>query len=239
MVHRQLSAIRGAVLLAENELGHLTLPLIRPACEERIWLTYLLSLEPEDQNLLISLMVRLEGALMVEAQQKYFGSKMMKRLGFSKQFVTGQTANRAEAEEKLAGLGERLGWKAEPGELPTTGWLASTTGLSQLYEFVYSATSKGVHFSPSEQFRSGWTGSDPADRVRFLADSYTAYRADFGLYWLSVLFAETLATVLKHGLLEDSMFADDIAAQELRSIVATIRSRSPVPIALASEFNRP
>ena len=126
VVHRQLSAIRGAVVLTQNGLGHLTLPLTRPACEERIRLTYLLSLEPEDQDLLISLMVRLEGALMVEAQQKYFGSKTMKRLGFAKQFVTGQAANRADAGEKLAVLGERLGWKAEPGGLPTTGWLAST-----------------------------------------------------------------------------------------------------------------
>ena len=110
-------------------------------------------------------------------------------------------------------------------------------GLSQLYEFLYSATSKGVHFSPSEHFRSGWTGSDPADHVTFLADSYTDYRADFGLYLGERHFRGNARHRAQAWPPKDSMFADDIAAQELSSTVVSIRSRGLVPIALAPEFN--
>jgi hypothetical protein len=235
-LHRQISALRGAALLTDNGLGHLTLPLARTACEERIWIEYVFSLAPEPRDMLISLMVRLEGSRIVGAQQQYFGAKLMKRLGFPKPFVTGQAKSRTDAEHRLGTLGKLLDWDAQPGQLPSIGWLASKTGLSQLYEFVYAATSKGVHFSPSEHFRSGWTGAGPDDPVTFLAHPYTEYRGEFGLYWLSVLFIETLATLIEHGTLGDTI-PGEAAADEFGAVASAIRSFGPVPIALAAEFN--
>ena len=236
-VHRQISALRGAVVLTQDGLGHLTLPLLRTACEERIWLAYLHSLSDDAGDTLVSSMVRLEASRIVGAQQQYFGKKKMKRLGFPKQFVDAQAANRDEAKQNLARLGKSLGWQAEPGDLPSTGWLASKVGLSQLYDFVYSATSKGVHFSPSELFRSGWTASEPNTPVQFLANAYTTYRAEFGLYWLGVLLLETLVDLIEHGPLGERLPDDPDVSAKFGLLASAIRAGGPVPIALASEFN--
>jgi hypothetical protein len=45
VLETQCSALQSAVVLANESLGHLALPFVRPAFEERTWMAYLSSLE--------------------------------------------------------------------------------------------------------------------------------------------------------------------------------------------------
>src|SRR5687767_3663925 len=44
ILERQTGALRSAVVLTQESLGHFALPMVRPACEERIWAAYVYTL---------------------------------------------------------------------------------------------------------------------------------------------------------------------------------------------------
>ena len=51
---RQNAALQAAVVLASADLGHTALPMVRPACAELIWATYLGNLTPDQRRRLIT-----------------------------------------------------------------------------------------------------------------------------------------------------------------------------------------
>jgi len=232
---RQTEALRSAVVLARESLGHLALPFVRPACEERIWTAYLYSLQKDSRDQVLIHMAMLESTKTVSAQQQFLGLKEMKRLGFPKEFVNAQAKARKLAEAELARLGQRLGWPADRGPLPSMGWVASEAKLDQLYSFLYAASSKGVHFSPYEVLRSGWSSDPRPDAaVEIMADPYARYRTEFTIHWLSVLLIETVMVLAEHGPLADVELDD---GAEIQSAAEKVGSAGRLPIALAAEFN--
>jgi hypothetical protein len=85
-----------------------------------------------------------------------------------------------QMESQLGAIGQRLGWPEDSPGLPSVGWLASHTSLEKLYGFLYAATSKGVHFSPSEAARSRRTrDSTPNSAITPIAEPYRWYRTAF------------------------------------------------------------
>lgn len=239
VLERQTDALRSAVVLARNSLGHLALPFVRPACEERIWAEYLYSLEELPREHLLFSMSLLESTKTLIAQQQYLGSKEMKRLGFPKPFVNGQSRSRKSAEADLKRLGVSLGWPDDARPLPSVAWVAEQVNLEPLYAFLYSASSKGVHFSPYEVLRSGWsTGTDPDAPVVIMAEPYMRYRAEFSLHWLSVLLIETMIALTGSGPL-GQIDLDEEATAAFYQAAERVGSAGRVPIALAAEFNLP
>jgi hypothetical protein len=181
-------------------------------------------------------MSTLESAQAVGAQQQYIGSKGMRALGFPKAFFKAQAATRSDAETELADAGRALGWPGDVRGVPSAGWLASETGLQALYQFLYAATSKGVHFAPSEALRSAWSRSpEPTAEVTVMAQTYQTYRTDFSLHWLCLLLLDT-AIALWPAVPHENQLADDVAAQLLQA-AENIGSVGRLPIVLASEFN--
>lgn len=239
-IRRQTDALDSAVVLARAGHGHIGLPLVRPACEERIWLAYLARLTAEQQMRLLHLMNMREGSSTVEAQQQYMGSRLMGELGFPKAFVRSIARSRRQAEESLVTLGAELGWPPDGPVPPSVGWISSQAGLSRTYGFLYSASSKGVHFSPLEQFRSGWMDElNPDATVKLFATPYIEFRTRFVLRWLCSLLIETLnAAQEAAGLFGDDL-GDESDARTLRFLAATRRvgETGRVPIVLAAEFN--
>jgi hypothetical protein len=237
VLERQTEALRAAVVLAENSLGHLALPLVRPACEERIWAAYLYSLERGARERLLFHMSIFESANTVNAQQQFLGSKAMRRLGFPKSFVTAQSRLRKEAGDGFERIGQDLGWPAEARPLPSLGWIASHTSLDSLYSFLYAASSKGVHFSPGEVLRSGWSQNPGPDApVTLMAEPYVEYRTAFSIHWMSSLLIDTVLVLVEHGPLS-GMQLDEGASEVIGSAAQQIGSAGRPPIALAAEFN--
>src|SRR3954464_1513657 len=109
----------------------------------------------------------------------------MRHLGFPRAFVREQLPARKHLEAELATLGRSLGWPDDTRGLPSVGWVALQTKLAKLYDYLYSATSRGVHFSPSEAARSAWSESlDPDATMTLMAEPYRRYRTAFSLHWL-------------------------------------------------------
>lgn len=237
VLERQTEAVRSAVVLAGDSLGHLALPFVRPACEERIWTAYLYSLEKEPRERVLRQMSMLESTKTVTAQQQFLGSKEMKRLGFPKTFVRAQGEVRKTAEAELVRLGESLGWPSDADPLPSVGWVASQAKLDGFYSFLYSASSKGVHFSPYEVLRSGWSQSQgPGAAVTIMGDPYIQYRTAFSIHWLSLLLIETVMVLYEHGPLS-GVELDDSADTVMQAAAERVGSVGRLPIALAAEFN--
>jgi hypothetical protein len=135
-VERQTAALRAAVVLTRESLGHLALPMVRPACEERIWLAYLLTLKPSVRSRLGILISAIESHRAVTAQQQFLGSKTMQDLGFPKRFVKGAPSRRKALESELAETGRALGWPEGTRGLPSTGWVANNVGLQATYDYL-------------------------------------------------------------------------------------------------------
>lgn len=237
VLKRQVSGVQAAVALARAGLGHLALPLVRPACDERIWWAYLASLQDEPRHQLLAQMSMLESAKAVGAQQQYLGKKIMKELGFSKSFVNGQAATRGGVEKGLNELGRELGWPDDILGVPSVGWLASKSGLDAVYQFLYAASSKGVHFSPSEALRSGWADSlEPDAEVTILATAYRRYRTDFSMHWLCSLLLDTSITIWTLMPADGSTIEDELV-RRFEGAAEKIRAAGQIPIVLAAEFN--
>jgi len=71
IIRRQFEFLETIVLLAESGRGYAGAPLLRPACEERIWSKYLRQIDPADAEKLIIVMNMHETNRNLEAQENY------------------------------------------------------------------------------------------------------------------------------------------------------------------------
>jgi uncharacterized protein DUF5677 len=150
VLRRQVDGLRAAILLTRAQLGHLALPYVRPACEEFLWLSYLVTLEKDVCASLLLDLACLEGAGIVLRQERYGGSKEMERLVFSPRLVRVAENLLSSSRKQLEAIAVQLGWPARAMQgvppMPSTRWIASQVKQDKLYVFLYSASSKGVHF---------------------------------------------------------------------------------------------
>jgi hypothetical protein len=108
--------------------------------------------------------------------------------------------------------------------------------MSDLHGFLYSASSKGVHFSVTEHRRSAYFSPGSGATVTLAAPSYVAYRSGFVLYWLCYLLVRTLAAVgpTLPGSSDASSDDDD---DGLLSIAKRVAAYGKVPIVMPFELN--
>lgn len=195
---RQHEALRGALALNESGIGHLALGFVRPACEEYIWLSYLNSIDRSRAGRLLLTLALSEFARTLEAQRKFMGTDEMVAYGFPATFLAEIESWPTRAKTMMKELAKELDWPGgkERGRGPSVQWLAKQTDAEGLYNFLYSATSRMLHFSPSEMSRRTWRDDDDTSNiVRLDHPSYIEYRLDFALYWQVHLFAHTLAVI--------------------------------------------
>jgi hypothetical protein len=83
IIRRQFEFLETIVLLAENGRGYAGAPLLRPACEERIWSKYLRQIDPADAETLIRVMNMHETNRNLEAQESYTSPAVMQELGLT------------------------------------------------------------------------------------------------------------------------------------------------------------
>ncbi|WP_143228195.1 DUF5677 domain-containing protein [Actinomadura meyerae] len=242
-IKRQLEAIRSGMLLAKNNLGHMGAVFLRPACEEAMWLSYLHKIDEEDANRLLSSMTALDVTRSIIAQQQYAGKRGMRSLGFPANIAKHAGEGKRFAEEELQEFGRHLGWPKDDSDSyiapPPVAWIAQQCNMAKLYDFLYSATSRSVHFSAGEVSRRGWAYLDEEGEeheMDFLPDVYHTYRTDFSLYWCCSLLVETLAAALPTLMPEE--IGDDVEQRMLQA-VKKVGAIGVVPIIVPSEFNIP
>ncbi|MEU3781686.1 DUF5677 domain-containing protein [Streptomyces sp900129855] len=241
---RQAEATESASLLAKNGLGHMAVVYVRPACEEFFWLKYLLTLsDPHIASLFINLS-SLEAVRALTAQQQFTGKKGMKSLGFPAAFVNLMTSKAPAGRAAIAAVGRDLNWP-EPtdpkgSQIPTTHWVANAIGEGKLYDFLFSATSRAVHFSMHEAARKIWVDDD--GDMDLEASIHVRYRTHFGIYWTCDLLARTLLLMMQAELKTEgdttgAIEVSDDFFERLRSAIAGVRKTGSPPIVIPEEFN--
>ena len=192
ILRRQFEALEVISHLVTERNGFIAGPLLRPACEEVIWATYLISIPSDDAQELIPCIAQGEVLKSLRAQDQSAGRSVTKTLGLLPYL---KRAERGETEmlNKRQDLGRRLNWPkrdVESKRLPTIRWFAKRTNHQDTYKSIYHATSRFVHFSGVELLRRAW-GNPYRKSVSISSDQFGAYWSQFSLYWGLKLLLET------------------------------------------------
>lgn len=233
ILRRQYECLSVAVDLVDKDLGFAAVALLRPACEEFLWTKYLTSLATADAENLLVLMARKELGDSLRAQDGHTGRAISETLGLGI-YIKRNEASVKSLNAQTKKLGAKLKWEqrtVEGGKLPSVAFVAKAVGETQLYRFLYHASSRYVHFSPTELLRRTWgrTGSITVDSAHF-----TDYWGAFVMYWGVYLIASTFPIVC--GLGEGDEIEGYIDTELLLSASQRIGDHGPIPIITAEEL---
>jgi hypothetical protein len=233
---RQFEAIVAALQLTKVTLGHHSVSFLRPALEEYLWLKYLAQLDPGVASQLYMTLGVNDVLRSAEAVHGYVGEDGMANAGFPPAFQTYVVQQRAAITRKIREFNQQLGW---PSRRPVASmeWIAGQVGERDLYAYLYSATSRSVHFSAGEGLRRTWGDpTNPEGYVSIEDVDHRLYLSDFGFYQLIRLFISTwIATERWHDLVVP-LSEETVDADQLLEWVKKFYALPGVPIVLAKEY---
>jgi hypothetical protein len=189
-IERQREALEGVLLLGEAGMGAICGAFIRQACEEQVWLNYLSRLEREAADDLVLAMGHSDNMRGLSAFLEFAGSEVLVGIGFTPGFAEQAAEQAAEAMTKLKNLRVTLGWPTGPVP-PRIAWIAEQVDELDTIRYLFSATSRMIHFSAGEAIRyAGWF--DPRDGVMHVAIPRVDHLYAFTLQNLIEMASKTL-----------------------------------------------
>jgi len=234
VLRRQFDALGAMVSMVSRGEAHASVPLLRPACEEFLWIKYLQTVKSELREEIVLQKSLIETADSLDAQRAYAGDGTMKELGFTTRFLDGFIEYRQIAQSKLKTAKKQLNWPRRPELLPSTRYLARVTNEMELYDLIYHATSRTVHFTVSELLRWAW---GDAKEVTISSRHMNEYWAIFSLYWGWRLFFFTFAQIAE-AFESAGVFLQDFSDEALfESLMSEFASLGMVPIITSHEMN--
>lgn len=97
----------------------------------------------------------------------------------------------------LNGLWQSLGHRKDK-TFPSVEQMAIDSKLKLLYDFVYHATSRAVHFSPNVLLRTGWYKTPEGNPIiEFSVNNFSQYYSYFNSHYGTILFIEFIKTFKK------------------------------------------
>jgi uncharacterized protein DUF5677 len=232
---RQYECLESILHLVENERGYAGVSLLRPACEELIWGKYLTQLDEDAANELLLCMVSKEIFETLKAQDDHIGRTRTKELGLLHHF---ESATKAQpiTRERLSCLGRKLKWTkrtVDAGMPPSTQFIARRTGMISIYNFLFHASSRYVHFSTSELLRRAW---GKPQEITIRSSTFEDYWSVFALVWGLKLLTDTYL-VLQENLTIDGVINPDIDGTKIISAYKEVAEFGFVPIITPEELN--
>ena len=196
VLRRQFDSLEAISQMVAQEKGFLVGSFLRQKCEEFIWIKYLVSIPPNCAEQLVKTIVEGEVYGLLDAQDNAMGSSETEKLGLAP-YLEEMRESKGSRQDSFCTLAKELNWpKPESGRTPPMLWLAKKVGEKQIYELIYNATSRFVHFSPTELVRlvkdlngSGKLSVRPID--------LNLYRGAFSLYWGAHIFLYTIEEAFK------------------------------------------
>ncbi|EHQ26163.1 DUF5677 domain-containing protein [Mucilaginibacter paludis] len=174
-----------------NQLKHVDqfffiMPSLRGICEDLIAIKYIKEHIKIERNKLISIQTEkrtIEGTLV---QKSFFDENRPGQI----------ILEIRDAQTRVDSLSHQIkdiliknGLKGDK-EFPSVAQMATDTKLIKLYNYMYYATSKTVHFEPGLLLRLGWSNSLESKLFTFSTKNFTRYHADFCSYYAAYLFIE-------------------------------------------------
>jgi Family of unknown function (DUF5677) len=176
----------------DNSNSFFLQPALRGLCEDVIALKYLIEkIDSEDADLLITAWMSQQTSESIEKQEKFFQS--------NRPYQPILSNRRSEISNsllsKLKPLKQKYGWRKDK---PSVSQMAKSCGLDEVYDYLYAATSRTVHFSPSVLFRMGWGSEKPDQPYTFSTAHFNGYYDSFNVFYGSYLFVLLCETIKSH-----------------------------------------
>ncbi|WP_299818063.1 DUF5677 domain-containing protein [uncultured Pontibacter sp.] len=178
---------------------------LRGICEDLIAIKYINEHIKIDRDKLIRLMTRkrtLEGTIV---QKSFLLEQKPHQI-----FLEFKDAEKqvGELTDEIKAILVKNGLKGDK-EFPSVAQMATDAKLIKLYDYLYYATSKTVHFEPGLLLRLGWTENKQSDNFIFSTKNFNRYHADFCSYYAAILFIEFYKS-FKKDLQLDKLIKKDI-----------------------------
>lgn len=233
-LRRQFESIRGAVIFARQDLGHLAVAFVRASLEDVIYLGFFASLALEDSQKLFLLLGNWDATRPLLAQRAYVGDDVMNALWYPTAFLDAVQLKRDEVRSQLKELQNHY-YRWPGGELPSGAWIAEKAGKKDLYDYLHAATSRSLHFSVGEIMRRGWghpSGKMITDKLEF-----REHLASFALDQLWRLYVETWEVTLP--LMEAAAISSDdsLGPVDMEPVLSRLLALGKVPLVHAHEWN--
>jgi hypothetical protein len=225
IIIRQHEGVQAILEGAKGKFGQFGVTLLRPAYEELLW-AYYLEQHADKAPEIIRLLTTREVEETLDAQNQYLGARMMQEQGFTQKYLKRRSAISRLQLTRLKTLGKQLGWRND--EPPGAAFVARAVGKEREYNFIYSATSRYVHFSTHELGRRVWGKSG---KVAVGSDPFSAYWKEFAVYWSLRIFIDTLRAL--GGVFSETQLSDTALHDKMMINIPNIR---PIPIIAKDEL---
>jgi len=157
-------------------------PILRGLCEDVIALKYLMeNVHSVDVEVLITSWMSQQTSESIEKQENFFQRNRPYQPVLSN--VRAKSADLLRS--KLNPLKQKYGWRRDK---PSVSQMAKACSLDEVYDYLYAATSRTVHFSPSVLFRMGWGPEQPDKPYTFSTSHFSGYYDSFNVFYGSYLF---------------------------------------------------
>ena len=162
------------------------MPSLRGICEDLIAIKYIKEHIKIERNKLISIQTEkrtLEGIIV---QKSFFDENRPGQIILE---IRNAQARVDTLSQQIKDILVKNGLKGDK-EFPSVAQMATDTKLIKLYNYMYYATSKTVHFEPGLLLRLGWSETLESKVFTFSTKNFTRYHADFCSYYAAYLFIE-------------------------------------------------
>jgi len=230
-VVRQYEALDHAIDAAQAEVAHVVAGIVRPAVEEFVTLSYLSSLPRPDVDEFLWRKLMLDLADSLEKQNRLYASFDVHQA----EIRSRPAAETQEMQRAMVRLAEEYNWpirgkgESKTSYGPTMRYMAEQTGNEELYDYLYGAASRLVHFSPYELLRRTWF--DHSDQLRIGGHDLERWWSSFALGWCTSLLCDSSKLVL-----EITAIPPRVPIEQLAEL-ATECKRSVPPLVTLGELN--
>ena len=120
------------------------------------------------------------------------------------------TLDKKRLRKRWENLKEKLEWPNSTSQspIPSILWLAKKTGERKIYDYIYFASSRFVHFSTHELMRRCW-GDPSTESMSINSSKFNDYWGHFSLYWGYKLFLRTVILIDEIDQFQDVMTKKD------------------------------
>lgn len=238
---KQFESLEIILELVDRNKGPVACPLLRPMCEEFIWIRYLRTISLEYSENIIRLAGLEEIYDSLTAIDETAGKAATEELGLTP-YLRICRELKDERHGALRRIAEELDWPVKGKRmLPSVHWLAKKVGEEDVYGIVYHATSRVVHFSPFElNRRVRW--SKPDKKLSISSAHSSDHWNMFCLHWGALLFIYTMREILGFRIISEddrSTERDGIDLPSVENIGKRIENRGMPAIISSRELDWP
>ncbi|WP_131831639.1 DUF5677 domain-containing protein, partial [Pseudofrankia asymbiotica] len=228
---RQTKTLGSSIILGESGNGQLAASFIRQIYEEKVWLKYLTTVPANLVNKLLKSMALYDAMRGLRAFVEFADLKETIRFGFPLSFLLQGESSLKVAKKDLGELARELGWPKGNKVLPSTDWIAKEVDDYKTYRYLFSASSRAVHFSVGEIFRNSWFDDDIP---LHLGDIRRTHQYVFALDCLIRMIIETYETA--YAIFELPLYSA-VSEESVMETIGRFGKIGRIPMVIPEEFN--